>query len=67
MLGRGYGFASRFISPTSLLPAIEAYRENFQPSEAFPKSHEAFDRSSVRTLVPTRLVCRETTVAPHVA
>src|SRR5690606_6510828 len=31
-LGVGYGFASHF-SPTSPLPALRAYRENFRPSE----------------------------------
>jgi luciferase family oxidoreductase group 1 len=37
-LGMGYGFASHF-SPAPAAPAIRAYRESFQPSEAFPQPH----------------------------
>lgn len=37
-LGMGYGFASHF-SPAPAAPAIRAYREAFQPSEAFPEPH----------------------------
>lgn len=50
MLGLGYGFASHF-SPTSPLPAIAAYRENFQPSESFPQSH---------VILGVAVVCAET-------
>jgi len=37
-LGMGYGFASHF-SQASPLPAAEAYREAFQPSDRFPRPH----------------------------
>ena len=37
-LGMGYSFARHF-SPTPPEPAIEAYRESFVPSEAFPAPH----------------------------
>jgi len=37
-LGLGYGFASHF-SPVSPLPAANAYRESFRPSEWFERPH----------------------------
>lgn len=37
-LGLGYSFASHF-SPTSPLPALDAYRDAFQPSAEFPRPH----------------------------
>ena len=37
-LGLGYGFASHF-SPVSPLPAAQAYRQAFRPSEQFEKPH----------------------------
>ncbi len=37
-LGLGYGFARHF-SPNPPGPAIRAYRESFQPSAQFPRSH----------------------------
>ena len=37
-LGTGYSFASHF-SPTSPLPALQAYRDSFRPSTAFPRPH----------------------------
>src|SRR5690606_8383990 len=37
-LGLGYGFASHF-SPTPPQPALQAYREAFQPSEWFDRPH----------------------------
>lgn len=37
-MGFGYSFASHF-SPTSPLPAFQAYRDSFQPSEQFPEPH----------------------------
>lgn len=36
--GLGYAFASHF-SPTPAAPALRAYRESFEPSEAFPAPH----------------------------
>lgn len=49
-LGVGYGFASHF-SPTSPLPALRAYRENFRPSEQFPRPH---------VILALSVVCAET-------
>lgn len=37
-LGMGYGFAGHF-SPEPAGPAMTAYRNRFEPSEAFPKPH----------------------------
>lgn len=37
-LGVGYAFAAHF-SPTPPRPAVDAYREAFVPSEAFPEPH----------------------------
>jgi luciferase family oxidoreductase group 1 len=37
-LGLGYGFAAHF-SATSPVPALEAYREAFEPSERFQQPH----------------------------
>jgi luciferase family oxidoreductase group 1 len=48
--GMGYAFASHF-SPTDPAPAIRAYRENFQPSEAFERPH---------AILGTAVVCAET-------
>lgn len=36
--GIGYGFASHF-SPTPAAPAIQAYRDQFEPSTQFPQPH----------------------------
>jgi len=36
--GMGYGFASHF-SPEPAAPAMDAYRQNFKPSEQFPRPH----------------------------
>jgi luciferase family oxidoreductase group 1 len=36
--GLGYAFASHF-SPAPAAPALRAYRESFEPSEAFPAPH----------------------------
>ncbi len=49
-LGLGYGFASHF-SPAPAEPALQAYRENFQPSEAFPVPH---------VILAVSVVCAET-------
>lgn len=49
-LGLGYGFASHF-SPTSPLPAIKAYRESFEPSDWFRRSH---------VILAVAVVCAET-------
>jgi luciferase family oxidoreductase group 1 len=48
--GLGYAFASHF-SPTPAAPAITAYRESFEPSEAFPAPH---------AIVAVSVVCAET-------
>ena len=37
-IGAGYGFAGHF-SPTPAAPAVRAYRESFQPSDAFHEPH----------------------------
>jgi luciferase family oxidoreductase group 1 len=37
-LGLPYSFASHF-APDALVPAVTAYRENYQPSEAFPEPY----------------------------
>jgi luciferase family oxidoreductase group 1 len=49
-LGVGYGFAGHF-SPTSPLPAFEAYRESFQPSTRFAMPH---------AILAISVVCAET-------
>lgn len=49
-LGVGYGFASHF-SPVSPLPAIQAYRESFRPSDSFGKPH---------VILGVAVVCAET-------
>ena len=49
-LGLGYSFASHF-SHTSPLPAVEAYRREFRPSEAFPEP---------RVILAAAVVCAET-------
>lgn len=45
-LGTGYSFARHF-SPNSPLPAIDAYRESFRPSEEFPRPHVLLGVSAV--------------------
>lgn len=49
-LGLGYGFASHF-SPTPPLPAFEAYRRHFRPSEWFDRPH---------AILAVSVVCAET-------
>ena len=49
-MGLGYSFASHF-SPAPPAPAFQAYRESFQPSEAFPRPH---------AIVAVSAVCAET-------
>ncbi|MFL6195638.1 MAG: LLM class flavin-dependent oxidoreductase [Thermoanaerobaculia bacterium] len=49
-LGMGYSFARHF-SPTPPGPAIEAYRESFQPSRQFPAPH---------VILGVSVVCAET-------
>jgi len=49
-LGLGYGFASHF-SPVSPIPAIQAYRESFRPSEKFERPH---------VILGVAVVCAET-------
>lgn len=49
-LGLGYGFASHF-SPAPALPALGAYRQNFEPSEQFPEPH---------VILAVSVVCAET-------
>ena len=49
-LGLGYGFASHF-SPTPPGPALDAYREAFQPSEWFERPH---------VILAVAVVCAET-------
>lgn len=49
-LGMGYSFARHF-SPSSPIPAIEAYRESFQPSEQFDAPH---------TILAIGVVCADT-------
>jgi luciferase family oxidoreductase group 1 len=49
-LGMGYSFARHF-SHTSPLPAIEAYRQAFEPSAQFPTSH---------MILAVAVVCAET-------
>lgn len=49
-LGVGYVFASHF-SPTPPGPALEAYRESFQPSEEFPEPH---------VILAVSIICAET-------
>ena len=48
--GLGYAFASHF-SPTPAEPALRAYREAFEPSEAFPEPH---------AILAVAVVCAET-------
>lgn len=48
--GLGYAFASHF-SPTPAAPALRAYRESFEPSEAFPRPH---------AILGVAVVCAET-------
>jgi luciferase family oxidoreductase group 1 len=45
-LGMGYAFASHF-SPTPAGPALQAYRDAFQPSDAFPRPHAIVAVSAV--------------------
>ena len=49
-LGMGYAFASHF-SPAPAGPPLQAYRDAFEPSEAFPRPH---------AIVATSVVCAET-------
>jgi luciferase family oxidoreductase group 1 len=49
-LGMGYSFARHF-SPTPPQPAIQAYRESFQPSAQFPEPH---------VILGTSVICAET-------
>jgi luciferase family oxidoreductase group 1 len=49
-LGMGYAFASHF-SPAPAAPPLQAYRDAFQPSEAFPRPH---------AIVAASVVCAET-------
>ncbi len=49
-LGVGYGFASHF-SPSPAEPALQAYHDNFEPSERFPEPH---------ILLAVSVVCAET-------
>jgi luciferase family oxidoreductase group 1 len=57
-LGLGYGFASHF-SPTPPQPALEAYREAFQPSAWFERPH---------VILAVSVVCAETAErADHLA
>ncbi|MGM0559331.1 MAG: LLM class flavin-dependent oxidoreductase, partial [Myxococcota bacterium] len=49
-LGLGYGFASHF-SPAPAEPALESYREHFEPSDRFPKPH---------VILAVSVVCAET-------
>jgi luciferase family oxidoreductase group 1 len=49
-LGVGYSFARHF-SPTSPLPALQAYRDAFRPSEQFPEPH---------VILAVAVVCAET-------
>jgi luciferase family oxidoreductase group 1 len=46
----GYAFASHF-SPAPAAPPLQAYREAFQPSDAFPRPH---------AIVAASVVCAET-------
>ena len=48
--GLGYAFASHF-APTPAAPALSAYRDAFQPSEAFPRPH---------AILAASVVCAET-------
>ncbi|MGQ0620770.1 MAG: LLM class flavin-dependent oxidoreductase [Panacagrimonas sp.] len=48
--GFGYSFATHF-SPEPAAPAFETYRENFRPSESFPKPH---------AILAVAVVCAET-------
>lgn len=49
-LGTGYAFASHF-SPAPAGPAVQAYRDAFRPSDAFPRPH---------VIVAASVVCAET-------
>jgi luciferase family oxidoreductase group 1 len=49
-LGMGYAFASHF-SPAPAAPPLQAYRDAFHPSEAFPRPH---------AIVAASVVCAET-------
>src|SRR3954469_22528332 len=49
-MGLGYSFASHF-SPAPAGPPLQAYRDAFRPSEAFPKPH---------AIVAASVVCAET-------
>lgn len=49
-LGMGYAFASHF-SPAPAGPPLQAYRDAFQPSDAFPRPH---------AIVAASVVCAET-------
>jgi luciferase family oxidoreductase group 1 len=49
-LGMGYGFASHF-SPAPAAPALQAYRESFEPSERFERPH---------AIAAASVVCAET-------
>ncbi|MBV9109187.1 MAG: LLM class flavin-dependent oxidoreductase [Gemmatimonadetes bacterium] len=49
-LGMGYAFASHF-SPAPAAPPLQAYRDAFTPSEAFPRPH---------AIVAASVVCAET-------
>jgi luciferase family oxidoreductase group 1 len=49
-LGMGYAFASHF-SPAPAGPPLQAYRDAFQPSDAFPRPH---------AIVAASAVCAET-------
>ena len=44
--GLGYAFATHF-SPAPAAPALEAYREHFEPSERFPEPHAILAVSAV--------------------
>ena len=50
--GLGYAFASHF-SPTPAAPALTAYRDAFEPSEAFPEPH---------AILAVSVTCAETDV-----
>jgi luciferase family oxidoreductase group 1 len=49
-LGMGYAFASHF-SPAPAAPPLQAYRDAFHPSDAFPRPH---------AIVAASVVCAET-------
>ena len=49
-LGMGYAFASHF-SPAPAAPPLQAYRDAFQPSDAFPRPH---------AIIAASVVCAET-------